>query len=105
MAAAPDRLPTHKLGAYWQRARFEARTPKSLVTRELTKVRHKGYAIVDEEVELGLRTIAVPIRNTHGIVIAAVNVAVQGSRIAVKDMPQRLLPLLAPAQEAMKQVP
>lgn len=102
--------PTHKLRAYWQRARFEARTPKSLVTRaalekELTKVRHKGYAIVDEEVELGLRTIAVPIRNTHGIVIAAVNVAVQGSRIAVKDMPQRLLPLLAPAQEAMKQVP
>jgi IclR family pca regulon transcriptional regulator len=56
-------------------------------------------------VELGLRTIAVPIRNTAGIVIAAVNVAVQGSRIAVEDMPRRLLPLLAPAQEAMKQVP
>jgi IclR family transcriptional regulator, pca regulon regulatory protein len=102
--------PTHKLEAYWPRARLEARTPKSLVTREalekeLTKVRDNGYAIVDEEVELGLRTIAVPIRNTAGIVIAAVNVAVHGSRIAVEDMPRRLLPLLAPAQEAMKQVP
>jgi IclR family pca regulon transcriptional regulator len=102
--------PTRKLQAYWPRARFEARTQKSLVTREalekeLTKVRDNGYAIVDEEVELGLRTIAVPIRNTAGIVIAAVNVAVHGSRISVEDMPRRLLPLLAPAQEAMKQVP
>jgi IclR family pca regulon transcriptional regulator len=101
---------TQKLEAYWQRARFEARTPKSLVTREalekeLAKVRDSGYAIVDEEVELGLRTIAVPIRNTGGIVIAAVNVTVQWSRIALEDMPRRLLPLLALAQEAMKQLP
>jgi IclR family pca regulon transcriptional regulator len=102
--------PMGMLKAYWQRARFEARTPKSLVTREalereLAKVRDSGYAVVDEEVELGLRTIAVPIRNTRGIVITAVNVVVGGNRVAAEDMPRRLLPLLALAQEAMKQLP
>lgn len=98
------------LATYWQSARFEARTPKSLCTRaeierELTLVRNQGYAVVDEEVELGLRTIAVPIRNTRGIVIAALNVAVHASRIPVEEMPQRLLPLMAPAQEALSQLP
>ena len=98
------------LDGYWRRVRFEARTPKSLAThaaleRELLAIRGDGYAIVDEEVELGLRTIAVPVRNTAGLVVAALNVAVHASRIPVEDMPARLLPLLAPAQEALKQVP
>jgi len=101
---------TEWLEGYWRKARFEARTPKSLSTRpalerELTTVRDQGYAVVDEEVELGLRTIAVPIRNTGGIVVAALNVAVHASRIPVEDMPETLLPLLAPAQEALGQVP
>lgn len=101
---------TEWLEGYWRKVRFEARTPKSLCTRkdlecELTAVRNSGYAVVDEEVELGLRTIAVPIRNTRGIVLAALNVAVHASRIAVEDMPRFLLPLMAPAQEALSQVP
>ena len=102
--------PTEWLDSYWQRVRFEPRTPKSLGTRgeieqELTVVRNSGYAVVDEEVELGLRTVAVPIRNTRGIVIAALNVAVHASRIAVQDMAPTLLPLMAPAQEALRQLP
>jgi IclR family pca regulon transcriptional regulator len=101
---------TDWLEVYWQNARFERRTPKSLHTRrqlerQLAVVRNQGYAVVDEEVELGLRTIAVPIRNTRGIVIAALNVAVRASRIPVEDMPRILLPLLAPAQEALSQIP
>lgn len=102
--------PAEWLEGYWQRVRFEPRTPKSLNTRarieqELTVVRDNGYAVVDEEVELGLRTIAVPIRNTRGVVIAALNVAVHASRIAVQDMATTLLPLMAPAQEALRQLP
>ncbi len=101
---------TEWLDGYWRRVRFEPRTPKSLGTRaeieqELMVVRDNGYAVVDEEVELGLRTIAVPIRNTRGIVIAALNVAVHASRIAVQDMAPILLPLMAPAQEALRQLP
>ncbi len=98
--------PAAHLERYWQKARLEARTAKSLFTRnaleqELTTVRNNGYAIVDEEVELGLRTIAVPIRNTNGVVVAALNVAVHASRIPVEDMARILLPLLAPAQEVL----
>lgn len=98
--------PLAQLNSYWQKARLEARTAKSLFTRkaleqELTAVRNNGYAIVDEEVELGLRTIAVPIRNTAGVVVAALNVAVHASRIPVEDMARTLLPLMAPAQEVL----
>lgn len=98
------------LEGYWRRVRFEKRTAKSLVTRdaleqELSVIRAQAYAIVDEEVELGLRTIAAPVRNTAGMVVAAINVAVRASRIPVEDMPGMLLPLIAPAQEALSQVP
>lgn len=98
------------LDGYWRRVHLEKRTAKSLATRdalehELSAIRGQGYAIVDEEVELGLRTIAVPVRNTAGVVVAAINIAVHASRVAVADMPGTLLPLIAPAQEALKQVP
>ena len=98
--------PAARLESYWQKARMEARTAKSLFTRkaleqELVVVRNNGFAIVDEEVELGLRTIAVPIRNTAGVVVAALNVAVHASRIPVEDMARTLLPLMAPAQELL----
>jgi IclR family transcriptional regulator, pca regulon regulatory protein len=95
---------------YWRRVRPEPRTAKSIIAREallreLARVQDDGYAIVDEEVEPGLRTLAVPLRNTAAVVIAAVNVSVHASRIAVADMPRVLLALLAPAQEALKQLP
>jgi IclR family pca regulon transcriptional regulator len=95
-----------KLEAYWKKARLEARTAKSLFTREalereLTAVRNNGYSIVDEEVELGLRTIAVPIRGSAGEVVASLNIAVRASRIPVEDMARILLPLMAPAQESL----
>jgi IclR family pca regulon transcriptional regulator len=95
-----------KLEDYWKKARLEARTARSLFTREalepeLTAVRNNGYSIVDEEVELGLRTIAVPIRNSAGEVVASINVAVRASRIPVEDMARILLPLMAPAQAAL----
>jgi IclR family pca regulon transcriptional regulator len=67
-------------------------------------VRKNGYSIVDEEVELGLKTIAVPIRNTHGAVVAALVVAVRASRVETAELPGRFLPLMAPAQEALKQI-
>ena len=101
--------PTDWMDDYWRRVRFQARTPKSLTTRaaleqQLSSVRKNGYSIVDEEVELGLKTIAVPIRNTHGAVVAALVVAVRASRVETEELPGRFLPLMAPAQEALKQI-
>ena len=41
----------------------------------LREVRGTGYAIVDEELEIGLRSIAVPVRGHDGTTLAAVNLA------------------------------
>lgn len=46
---------------------------------ELERARIQGYAAVDQEVEIGLRSIAVPIRNARGVVIAALNTGLSAS--------------------------
>jgi IclR family pca regulon transcriptional regulator len=66
----------------------------------LAAVRHDGYALVDEELELGLRSIAVPVRGASGNVLAALNVGAQAARVSVETMKQEFLPvLLRGAQE------
>ena len=59
---------------------------------ELDQVRRQGYALVDEELELGLRSIAVPIRNMRNEVVAAMNVGTQSARVAVERMINEFLP-------------
>jgi len=54
--------------------------PTRLLT-ELAKVRAQGYAYVDQELEIGLRSIAVPVCNSAGAVVAAINVSTQASRM------------------------
>ena len=56
-----------------------------------------GYALVDEELEIGLRSIAVPIRDRSGKVVAAVNVSTQSARFTVAAMKREILPLLGRA--------
>ena len=45
------------------------------IMAELAKVRENGYCLVDQELELGLRSLAVPIRDARGTVVAAANVS------------------------------
>jgi IclR family pca regulon transcriptional regulator len=71
------------------------RTPAAL-RKQLARVRRDGYAVQDEEVASGLRSIAAPVRGEDGSVIAAVNVAVRASAFALDDMVERFrAPLLA----------
>jgi IclR family transcriptional regulator, pca regulon regulatory protein len=62
--------------------------------RVLWRVREQGFAFVDQELEEGLRALAVPIHDEHGNVIAAVNVAVHASRWTVEAIHDDLLPRL-----------
>lgn len=62
-------------------APLPARTPRTLtdpalILAELACIRAQGYAVIDQEVELGLQSIAVPIRNARGKVVAAANIGV-----------------------------
>jgi IclR family pca regulon transcriptional regulator len=65
---------------------------------ELHRIRRDGYALVDQELEDGLRAIAAPIRDRDGRVIAAVNISTHASRATLEFMRSNLLqPLLATA--------
>ncbi|RKN36478.1 IclR family transcriptional regulator [Micromonospora musae] len=64
----------------------------------LKKIATQGYAIVDQELEEGLRSLAAPIRGDNGSVIAAVNVSAHASRGSSETIRKELLPpLLATA--------
>jgi IclR family pca regulon transcriptional regulator len=74
-------------------------TPRTLtdprkLRAELDRVRHAGYALSDEELEEGLRSIAVPVRGPDGRVVAAVNVAMHSSRRTPEECVRDVLPEL-----------
>jgi IclR family pca regulon transcriptional regulator len=59
---------------------LEALTPFTKITiedvmAELAVVRENGYSLVDQELEAGLRSLAVPITDARGTVVAAINVS------------------------------
>ena len=90
------------LDAFVARANPSALTSKSLTTREaladaIGAARRDGFAIVDEELELGLRSIAVPIRDRAGRTVAAINVSTQAARFSVAEMRREILPRLKEA--------
>lgn len=52
----------------------------------LAQVRAQGYCIVDQEREIGLRSIAVPVRSRGGKVVAALNISGQSARVEIAQM-------------------
>ncbi|GLU30885.1 IclR family transcriptional regulator domain-containing protein [Trinickia caryophylli] len=92
-------LTPEALDAYLARVKLIQHTPRTIVSDEglreaLDSVRRNGYAINDQELEIGLRSIAVPIEAPDGRVVAALNVGVQAARISVAEMESRFLPVL-----------
>jgi IclR family pca regulon transcriptional regulator len=61
---------------------------------QIERVRRQGWAIVDQELEDGLRSVAAPIRRPDRAVVAAVNVSTQATRTPLSAIPQQLLPPL-----------
>jgi IclR family pca regulon transcriptional regulator len=71
-----------------------ARTVKNLdaLVKVLETVRKQGYSATDQELEEGLRSLAVPIRNASGSVLAALNVSVHASRASMTVLRRDFLP-------------
>jgi IclR family pca regulon transcriptional regulator len=98
-------LPPDELEQYLAKTKLRAMTENTVVNQKrlreiLADVRRDGYAINDEELELGLRSIAVPVRGASGQVLAALNVGAQAARVSVKQLEKEFLPvLLRGAQE------
>ncbi len=55
--------------------------------------------MVDQELEVGLGSISVPIRNSEGGVVAALNVCCPSSRVTIEDMQKQILPELMAASQ------
>jgi IclR family transcriptional regulator, pca regulon regulatory protein len=73
-------------------------TNPTALRNELRKIRTRGWALVDQELEEGLRSLAAPIRDADGRVIAAVNVSTHAGRRTLDNIVEDLLrPLLATA--------
>lgn len=95
LAALPEAEACERLGE----APLPARTCATLtdpeaIVAELARVREQGYAVIDQEVEIGLRSIAVPLFNAYGAVVSAANVGVPATQVAVGDLaPLYLAPL------------
>ena len=76
-------------------------TSRSRLEELLVEVRQDGYAINDQELEIGLRSIAVPVRNVVGTVVAAMNVSSQASRVSRRELVERCLPILRNAADKL----
>lgn len=69
-------------------------TDPAAFAQVLAEVRRQGYALVSEELEEGLRSIAVPVRDRTGRVVAAVNVAMHTTRRTAEQCVAEVLPEL-----------
>ncbi|MEU2105170.1 IclR family transcriptional regulator domain-containing protein [Nocardia sp. NPDC004085] len=92
-------LPEPELDGYLRGVELAPLTGRTLATpkalrAEISRVRADGYCVVDEELEVGLRSLAAPIRDRTGDVVAAVNLSTQTARYSADAVRRDLLPHL-----------
>ena len=99
-------LPRAEQDAYLSRAKLTRLTSRTVsgaaeLRRVLAAIRRDGYAVVDQELEIGLRSMAVPVQDAEGKWVAAINVGTQSARVSVAEMQTRFL---APLQLAAREL-
>jgi IclR family transcriptional regulator, pca regulon regulatory protein len=92
-------LPPAELESFFERVQLTRHTSRTIVTAEklrqaLRLVARNGYSLVDQELEIGLRSLAVPIENPNGKVVAALNVGAHAQRLSIQELQNKFLPQL-----------
>ena len=105
LAALPEaelrlRLARHPLQA---RTALTVTDPVMLLDR-IAAARVQGFAVIDQEVELGLRSIAVPVMDVRGKVVAALNLGLPALAEGVETLAARYLPALRSVQGELRKV-
>jgi IclR family transcriptional regulator, pca regulon regulatory protein len=95
--------------AWLARQSLRALTPTTItkperLRAELQRTREQGYATCDQEMEVGMRTLSVPLSNWRGETVAAMNLTVHASRMSIDDLVASGLPALRQAQMRLKQL-
>jgi IclR family transcriptional regulator, pca regulon regulatory protein len=88
-------LPDEERDAALASIAFSRRGPNTITSRgalaaELRRVRLDGFAINNEELAYGLRSIAAPVLDHDGVAVAAINLAVHSSMVSMQDLAARL---------------
>lgn len=99
-------LPAAELDRYLDELEPEALTDRTLTSTEdlravITEAGKAGYAVVDQELEQGLRSIAVPVVDGRGKAIAALNVSAHTSRATAAALRTDVLPRLREAADGI----
>lgn len=101
-------LPEPELNEWLRVQKFRALTPHTIHTAralkaELRRVREQGYAMVVRELELGLCSVAVPLHDSGGRVVAGLNVGMPYGEDAPRRVLSQILPALQEAQQDIEQ--
>ncbi len=94
-----SQLSFNELEAFFAKSQLQALTNLTLVTKpavksRLVEVQQKGYALVSEELEMGLRSIAVPVPGRPKNMRIAVNISASAARVSEAEMIEHFLPRL-----------
>jgi IclR family pca regulon transcriptional regulator len=95
------------LAAYLDRVSLVRFTPRTIASpealrAELAGVREQGWALVDQELEEGVRSVAAPIHDRAGRVVAAVNVSTHAARATTDAIREQMLPPLLDTARAIE---
>lgn len=88
-----------KIRNYLDRTTLAARTRRTLVKKSaildaIRTARKQGFAVIDEELELGLRSIAVPVFDSRGGLVGAMSASASSARVSAAQMTRHFVPVL-----------
>jgi IclR family pca regulon transcriptional regulator len=100
-------LPEAELEAFLARVKLETFTASSVTNTEVLRdeiinVRQQRYAIVDQELDSGLRSVAVPVFAGNGELLGAINISTNAARVGMDTLMEIYLARLQKAAEAVR---
>lgn len=81
-------------------------TSRARIKEDVIEVREKGWSIVDQEYEIGFRSLSVPIKDQSGAIVAALNICCPSPRVSLETMRREFLPAARrTAEEIQRSLP
>ncbi len=100
-------LSKEELKAFLERVRLERFTESSIIDKAvlegaIDEARERGYSVVDQELDSGLRSVAVPVFAGSGELLGAINISTNAARVDMETLLEVYLPRLQDAAEAVR---
>ena len=101
-------LAKDQLDQYFEVAKLERLTPATVADEAqlravLGEVRRQGWCMLDQELEVGVRSVAVPLHDASGGAFAAMNISTNATRVPADRLLGELLPLLRKTAAAIEE--